>query len=318
MKWLFVYHNDPDGWLSARVLYEDLPNIAKQLNLVYDPVDKNNICFIPADYVNEDKVYERIIRELSSNDKIVVIIVDFSFADWKRLHIIERMCHRLLFIDHHKSALERHEKDPLITSKGIVIINTDKAACQLAYEFAQGFTFNGTYPEWLLNIAKWDIWEWKDLDIPYVAYGLKFFEQQLRDPTNPLWSEYIANPNKFKDIGKVIVNSEIRTIRSLIKKGAFKVVRYDDYQVLCVNTNIRTSIPFQFAKEGIIDKYHIWAPYEIISDEKVNISFYTNPLYKAYICKDIAMKYQGGGHPGAAGCQIPLDDFIKILKSAKL
>jgi len=318
MKWLLIYPDDPDGWASAKVLYDNLSSIAKQLNLT-DSFKDSNIELIAADYISEDRVYKQAIDVLTNNKETITIIADFAFSHWERLQTIEKLSSKLILLDHHESTLDRYKKSPL-TDKSIVILDTNKAACQIAYDFAHN-TKQTNYPHWIDIIAKWDMWQWdwKETYIVYVAYGLKHYSELFQKPTSPLWTKFIDDPESVKYVGKVIVDSEIKTIKSLLDKCAYKVVNYNsDYQVLCVNTNIKNSIPFKFSDNDIVARCHVWAPYEVISDNTVDIRFYANPLHRAHICKDIAVKYQGGGHPGAAGCQIPLNTFTEILKSGQL
>lgn len=227
-----------------------------------------------------------------------VFMVDFSlqpFEDMVRLNDLAD----LIWIDHHKSAIESYEaakkENSSLNIKGIQRIGL--GACAFVWEWFD----RRDLPETIRYLAEYDVWKHDDPDTVPFQYGIQTYDL-ASDPLNPGWC-WMLNPG-YDNIERVLEKG--RVILSYIKKDNARKIKtlafeheVDGLKVIAAN--------FGPSSSKIFDS--VWDPEKydammLFSWHKIHwtVSLYSD---KKYIDVSVIAKNRGGGgHKGAAGFQI--------------
>jgi len=292
MNKICFYHNDLDGECSAAILNQ-------KLNIKCFPINYNKE--FPFDMINE-------------NDE--VWIVDYSLSkeeDWKKLLNITK---NVIWIDHHKSAIERSEKFGISDLEGIRDLTM--SGCALTWKFCH---MDIDSPEVVKLIEDYDIWKFK--------FGNKteIFHQGViatidTDPKSDFWLNtlYSNDFNKHRvpfakgiihdicSIGEKILNKNNISNKSFLKSWGFEA-SFEGYKCAAINRNYGSPI-----FESVSNDYDILISF-MFDGEQYSVSLYQSENDKDIDLSKIAMKYGGGGHPGASGFQckeLPFE-FVRKL-----
>jgi len=291
------YHDDPDGWASARIFYKALNDGRLNNTLPHWPKSFESVIWIPIQY-GEDHKFKLI------NTSDYVVMMDFSAQPFDKMIDIAKTCLGFLWIDHHKSAIE----DAKTTNfchlyDNVTCFLKDKyGACYHVFEF---FYPDEKPPKWLELIAKADVWIHEDDDSTHhITEFMKHYSNQLRNPKSKLW-EYVESLKAIK-LGKMIFTITLERNIEFLKKYGFET-SIDNYSAICVNMR-SNSLPFEKLKYD--EKYDIM------------VTFYHTGRYwtvSMFSKKDgvdvsqIAKKMGGGGHKNASGFQCNTETLIKFL-----
>lgn len=129
MKIVCVYHSiDLDGWMSAAIVKHWFNETVKRTGEDDNPIDT-------LDYIGYN--YGQPIPDLSEYDR--VIMCDISFPKETMLDIHNRLRKGLIWIDHHISAINDMKVYPDFMKFSNVYVNTNFAACELAWHFFFGY-----------------------------------------------------------------------------------------------------------------------------------------------------------------------------------
>lgn len=231
--------------------------------------------------------------------------------------------HRLTWIDHHKSSIEKwSESIPGYRIDGV-------AACRLCYQW---FTNRNAEPEngqtgvppkeWyverrlgeplaLILAGEYDIWDLHDPRALPFQFGLTAFE-----------------PNsKYEPLIDILVDDF--EAECLVERGraalawqrafASQVMRERSYRrdweglrfAILGSAHTRNSMWFPEAEiEPEVDALMCWR----YDGEKVAFSLYHAPGHEQHDLSQIAVKYGGGGHRGACGFMLPLDEALEVIR----
>lgn len=267
--------------------------------------------FIPINY-NIPFPFEKI----NKNEK--VYIVDYSIKPEEMDKLLE-ITPNVTWIDHHKTAIEAY-KDYDKEIRGLRYDGI--AGCMLTYcylihmtnedeEYIKPFEKNMVdYAPWFTKyIADYDVWTF--------VYGndTKAFEKGFtlypHEPTDQIWEELDEEcrlniflfplVNKIIKQGETIIDYRKSMMTTYCKYKGFEAT-LDGHKVFAVNMAMLNSDDF------IVDNPEDY-------DMFVGFSFngetwnYSLRAAKDYVdCSEVAKKYGGGGHVGAAGCNTT--DFI--------
>ena len=100
-----------------------------------------------------------------------VWMVDFGLQPFSDMLRLQKMC-GLIWIDHHKSALEEYAKALSIGNEPIAGLRRDGiGACQLVYEF---LTNKQKIPTYIKLLAEYDVWNHLDPRTLAFQYGMRF------------------------------------------------------------------------------------------------------------------------------------------------
>lgn len=268
------YHTDMDGHCAGAIVYQAM---RQQEN------DGTGFEFIAINY-NHDFPFERI----RPNEEVV--IVDFSLqkpGDFEKLLEITK---RVVWIDHHKTAIEKHiHLDGII--KGIRRDGT--AGCELTWEHYRPFT---PVPAVVKLLGDYDIWAFKyGEDTNRLQAGIRLYSN---NPESKMWDKWLLPeywPTDELLAGGTALKYRDNYYAGLIKSWSFWT-EFEGYNAIACNAGSVSSQLF----DSITADYDIMMPF-VFDGKKWTVSLYTKK--KEIDVSEIAKKYGGGGHKQAAGFQ---------------
>lgn len=233
--------------------------------------------------------------DIAPND--TVYMVDFSLQPDDDMRRLAQSCH-LIWIDHHKSAIEALPDLADLDGKRLVGL----AGCELAWSY-----FNPGYdpiPEGIHLLGRYDVWDHSDQT--KWAYKIYPFQMGARlqdtDPTSDFWPRLFRaeTTNSFiRSImgdGNIVVAYQRQANRGTMKY-AFEI-EWEGLRWLAVNARGNSQI---FESKYDPTKHDGMLGYEDCRNEYWTVSLYsTKPDIDVSV---IAKKHGGGGHRGAAGFQ---------------
>ncbi|WQJ52020.1 MAG: DHH phosphoesterase [Hatfieldvirus porci] len=316
-KYLIIYHKeDNDGLFSMAIVYNYLVNDER--------VAKDNIRLFGADYNDLEKLSldDDII---SDSDYIYITDVSFNTVE-KMIQLKEMFKENLVWIDHHKPMIENSVKKGFNDINGI----RDTKHSALYNVFKYLYKDDKKMPEILKILSAWDSWSYEDegyeFDLcRYVnigvnnKYNLKTDEiihyvyVLLYDPE--LISLY-ESIDELESIGKFECDVFDRIYENNINM-------YGDFS-WTVNGRSACALFIQGPSNSQIfktckDKVQNGIIFKRLNDSNWVLSLYNTDNQHDFHCGEYLKKYfNGGGHEGAAGCQISEDKFIEILKKKSI
>lgn len=221
----------------------------------------------------------------------IVFMVDFSLDRDDMLHL-NNVCN-LIWIDHHKSALEKMGDITEEDISGSRVIG--KAGCELTWEFVMGTTI----PEAVRLLGRYDVWDHKDPWVVPFQYGMRRYPKEDVDPNNKGFWNYLFTSSEacepIVDAGKIIMDFINADNASYVKKYAFETY-IDGHLCIAVDRLNTNSLIFNSVYNKDRHDFMMvfgWSP----SIKKWKVSLYT----EKYDASEVAKKRGGGGHKGAAG-----------------
>jgi len=336
-EYLIIYHReDNDGVFSAAIIEDYILN---KLHLKLE-----DLVFLGADYnmLNDFCKDQRNSPEELHNDFKHIIMTDISFNDPK---IMKKYCKEFgndfIWIDHHAPIIKESIKLGFDDVPGIR--DTQRSAILNAWKFLYD-QFDEGYnqkkvPELFRILSAYDSWSYEregyDFDFvrdvnkgTTIKYNLDLgkarkvvqqvreaFESNSKDFFIDELNEYGKILNRYDDIQfkgivetsgdkswQLIVHDNDRPDHPLVRKCCALFMQGPSNSTMFKslrNTEIRNGVVFKHNPSGT------WtiSLYNINDDDWFHCGEY---------CKE---KYNGGGHKGAAGCQVSEEEFIKILKN---
>lgn len=308
-KDLIVYHDDPDGHLSAAIIHDWLPfhwrDIFRAVGFedgvgLDDPDPVYSVCMNYGEEFPWDLV----------DDETWVIMADFSLQPWSEMIKLIEKCGFLTWIDHHKSADENYlawEERNQYRDKTWVSIDTSKAACELCWEYCWRDEDEMPVPKAVKLVGAWDIWKWQNIE------GAREFVSGLAlEETDPstkegreFWTDFLSNSSvaneKVERVikgGKTLQQYHSKTSAAKAKKGAF-VTELHGLRALAMNTASSGSAQFESVWDP--EKHDLMMPFRWKGGQWT-VSLYTE---KPEIdLSAIAKEHGGGGHRGAGGFDV--------------
>jgi len=296
------YHMDNDGKCAGFWVYQ-----------MVNPDQYGKEC-IP---INYDISFP--FEKINPNEK--VYIVDYSIFP-EEMDKLLGITPNVTWIDHHKTAIERY-KDYDKEIRGIRYDGI--AGCMLTYCYLTFMTDSGDgninpfelsmtkyAPMFTKLIADYDVWAFKYGDqTREFEKGLMLY---LHDPNDEIWKNLYEEHYLDKERRNVhflqIVNMIIKQGRTIIdyrkslmetycKSKGFEAM-LDGHKCFAVNMAMMSSDDFIIDNS---DEYDLFVGFSF-NGKTWNYSLRSTKID----CSEIAKKYGGGGHVGAAGCNTK--DFI--------
>jgi uncharacterized protein len=301
MKKILIYHHsDNDGYLAGTIA-----------NLFLSQVSYHEIKFTVGKYDNNED-----LKALDWADTIYLL--DYSLP----MELMRRYVNKLIWIDHHKSAIDNvtvtveiHTKEPIAGLREI-----GKSGSLLAWEY---FCVS--------ELAEKISWAIKK--VPLVV-------QLVNDRDIWAW-EFGEDTAAFHESTRKFMISYTTWEKLLENDRATKKEVQEGYKLLGFVRDIVDTYNESFAWEGMFEGYpaiflngsalvsgelhkrlreaHPFVSLAVIfmvKYDKVTFGIYRNNGLKNLDLGRIAMKYGGGGHEGAAGFYTDYKEFIKILKES--
>lgn len=258
------YHNDLDGRCAGAIVRRHFVKIQ-----------------------SDNKFIEMEYSSMADLDLIgmkeVVVIVDFSFKPEIMEQIISKT-KNIIWIDHHKTAFEYKYS---IEMKGLRDI--DYAGSELAWMY---FFPNEKMPRSIGLIGDRDKWAWKyGEETAQFNQGMKIFAHQ---PTDLIWIDLLNSNERVSEItkaGEICLKFRDGFCKDYAEGYGFET-EFESYKCFALGL-------YQFGSEAFgqrIEEYDICLSFEFLGDKWI-IGLYS----KKIDVSEIAKKYGGGGHKGAAG-----------------
>ncbi len=252
----------------------------------------------------------------------VPVVADTAEVYMLDVSIAELMGHpRLVWIDHHKSAMEAYPA-------AICGYRIDGvAACRLAWQWFAGYSNtqrpfgdSGVYlpskacfvahlvdePLAVRMVGEYDIWDKRDPRADLFQHGLRSqeidFQRLLCDPRRYAY-DYIA---QLLEAGRFIEHARKEGMAYLMAEGAFEL-RWEGLLFLAINALRLSSTAF----EGAVKPEHdaclsfSWSP----KKRKWKVSMRGAPHKADFDLSVIAVKHGGGGHRQACGFECAVLPF---------
>lgn len=217
-------------------------------------------------------------------------MVDFSLSP-KEMKSLNNMT-LLYFIDHHKSTIDRVEA--MSAPSVIKGLRSDKvAACELTWQYL----FSGEKVPYAVKLLSlYDCWDHRDFMVLPFQYGVRLMET---DPNNQtVWGKLFGLKkedslvDKLCENGKLILNYLKKNNVLVCEKAAFEM-EFHGLACLALNSFTANSKVFDSVEEG---KYDMFIIFRFVKDKWV-VSLFSEKMDVS----QIAIKHNGGGHPGASG-----------------
>jgi oligoribonuclease NrnB/cAMP/cGMP phosphodiesterase (DHH superfamily) len=263
---LCLYHEDADGRCSAAIVRRALGKV-----VILQPIGYG------------DPVPWETIEEAAQ-----VIITDFSLP----MEVMSRIMATtsLVWIDHHKTALEELEKLADIPGKR----DLDQAACVLTWQY---FFPDLSLPKAVAYIGDRDIWRHEFPETKTFSEGL--YHEDSRPFNDKLWEPLLDDDQEFVadliERGEILYKARLITIDKIILRQGFEV-EFEGHLTLAVNSRASGELGEAIRKKG----YELGYCYTESMQNGELMTFVT--LYSDEVdVSEIAKKFGGGGHPGAAG-----------------
>jgi len=269
---LCLFHGDLDGHTSAAI-------IDKRFH-----IDK----FVVANY-DMNFPFDRICK----NEE--VYIVDFSLKSKEVLDRLLSVTKNVVWIDHHITAIQKFKGYENIEG---IRADTYPAACLLCWQYCYPSI---TPPAFVSLASDYDTWTYRFGDdtrnLVTAAHSMENTHPLNRD----FWRLVLNNDKKtiedLKFNGEKIRSVQERDRANFVKNNAFKI-DFEGLKTIACNKRDNGSLLFESLED--IDSYDIMMSFQYCGKSKLwEFSIYsTKPNVN---CSEIAKKYGGGGHPGAAG-----------------
>lgn len=315
-QYLIIYHKeDNDGLFSMAIIYNYL--------IIEKNINKDSIKLFGADYNDLDK--------LSLDDDIIknsthIYISDVSFDTVeKMIQLKEMFGENLVWIDHHKPMIDNSISKGFDDIKGIR--DTKHSALYNAFKYLYP---THDIPELFKLLSAWDSWSYDaegiDFDLcKYINIGVNNIYN-----LNPdfiinyvylliyIYNDYINPPDigELYEIGKFEAKILDRTYENNVKA-------YGDFS-WTVNGRTACAMFIQGPSNSQMfkvckDKVQNGIVFKRLPDSNWALSLYNTDNQHDFHCGEYLKKhFNGGGHEGAAGCQISEELFINILKQKKI
>lgn len=274
---VIYHHDDLDGQCSAAQVREAMEKITS-----------NPIQCIAVQYSGTTWKKE----EIEEADEVYVL--DFTFPDMETVAKIAGQ--KLIWIDHHKTAMEEYRE--LWNSNILGKRDITKAASQLTWEYLKS---DQPLPTAVEYISKRDIWQFgnKKEEISAFTGACHIL---LHSPEDADWKDLLAPYNNGKEkvelylrVGHALANVQKVRVEKAFERGTD--ITFHGLRARLINTTSDASDIGEYVYQK--PEYDIAVIWQMIND-MVQVSLRSNSTD----CAEIAQKYGGGGHKGAAGFTI--------------
>lgn len=278
------FHSDLDGRCAGALVLKQFPSCRmREIDYKDDP-----------DFEKEVKISEQ------------VFIVDFSFAPRKMLQLFNRTpINRIYWIDHHETAesYQYFEQAPNGITRPVNNLlglrdfsqECKRSGAELTWGF---FNQNEKYeinwnnlPEAVRLIGDYDCWRFDTKE------QTNLFQQGMKlipnTPTDPIWRLLLDNKSVDLVINDGLVATKYRDNFCTNYRNSYGwEVEFEGYK--CYAMNLYTVGSQGFGEE--FDNHDICLSF-VWQKDKWTVSLYSKNTHVG----EIAQKYGGGGHKGAAG-----------------
>ncbi len=264
-----LYHADADGRCSAAIVRRALGPAVEMFEMQYGN---------PVPWGAVEKAG-------------TTVIVDFSLSleEMRRVQAASK----LVWVDHHKTALEALS-GPLQDVPGLRAL--DEAGCVLTW---RTFFPGQPVPEAVTYIGDRDIWRFAHAETAPFGEGL--YQEDNHPANDALWGPLLAERGDRARVealiarGRVLRAARLKGIERQVARSGFEVT-FEGHRTLAINARGSGDLGQYIREQG----FELAYCYSEASQNGRLVTFVT--LYSDRVdVSEIARRYGGGGHPGAAG-----------------
>jgi oligoribonuclease NrnB/cAMP/cGMP phosphodiesterase (DHH superfamily) len=235
--------------------------------------------------------YSDKLSDFNLIDGEEVYVVDFCFEPHADMLLLNNHC-KLHWIDHHKTSIDWAEKTEFQATGG-QYLEIGKGACELVWEYMEPLKYTPTFIRYL---SKYDVWQIDKPNVLPFQYGMRFQENTM--PDAEIWTELLDNSSEVPGIiktGQTILKYETQQ-NAIYAKGMAYEAEFEGYRAIVMNKAYANSKAF----DAVYDpkKHDIMILFGVKPGEIKYTLFCDKPEIDV---SEIALKYGGRGHKGAAG-----------------
>lgn len=332
-KYLIIYHKeDNDGLFSAAIIYNYLIHMkVKPSNITLYGCDYNDIDII-SEVAPGNKIKTKVEQLVDDYD--VVLLTDISIKAEIMKRIYKSKENNFIWIDHHAPIIKDSFKFEFSDANGMR--DTSRSAILNAYKFLHD-QFDNDYIEkqsrieLLRILSGFDSWSFekegytKEYAMAVnqgVTNTFLLQPKEIINYVNTLLYEkhdddwYASEIEKFREIGEMYLKVESSKMKEVIAKSS-RPYLFDNMQKVACGIFMPGQTSSQIF-ETVADKYDHGVCFKQLANNKWTISLYNTREDVDFHCGEyLKEKYGGGGHKGAAGCQISNEQMLKIIQTGK-
>ena len=323
MKAIIAYHKeDNDGVFSAAIAKHYCENHG------YD-VDLMGLTYNDISHIVSDNKFKSFLDTIKKYD--VFIMTDISFSDWTYMErLYNELVYKFVWIDHHAPIIN------ISKTKKYEILGvreTDRSAILCMYKYLYD-PFDEKYNKGEIHdiykyLSGWDSfsyahWNYTLDDVYCFNTGMNYMAGFDVDAAQKIVEKIQNNEdiwvfiNTTMEYGTVICENKETEMKTIIQQfGDKSFVVGDESHKACAlfMQGLTNSLMFKSVSDevrhGIVFKRNV--------DGSYSVSLYNLDNNDDFHCGNFMKeKYNGGGHKGAAGCQITKEQFDKILETKVL
>jgi len=275
-------HKDGDGYCAGAIVLRKYPDAD----------------VIPIDFTDEFP-----IADIDPDED--VYIVDFSLNNLETFQDLMDVTTNIVWIDHHKTSIEKYSNIDL--SEITTVLDTNHSGCMLTWNH---FHPNENPPRAVELIEDMDIWKWEfgEETRDFIAG----FDAMDKHPGNIMWDYLLGMKGTYLEQQDYILalRHNGKAIRQYIEND--NRVYADNYGFECEFEGYNC-FAMNKAKCGSMGFDSVWGMYDVyiayvFNGKKFAVSLYSDDRIDV---SEIAKKYGGGGHRGAAGFEC--DYFLPFV-----
>ncbi len=319
-EYLIVYHKeDNDGVFSGALAY----------NYIKEHLGKNDIVLFGTEYNELDALWNS--GEIKNWDYDNIIITDISFDNHKAMkYLYDKYAQNFIWIDHHAPTIKESYAHGFNECLGIRDSSNSSIINMYRYFYDKSNDSAKNAPELLRVLSAWDSFtfarEGYEVDfVSKVNIGINYmYNLNIRKVIDMLRNLVVYGEDSDSEAN----NSYVQTaygfgdiiLTSKKQEYAFLIDSYGDFswnvggREACAIFIQGPSASYMF--ESVKDKVKNGIVFKRANDGNWCISLYNTNLDDTFHCGEYLKKnYNGGGHVGAAGCQVTEAKFKRMLKT---
>lgn len=226
-----------------------------------------------------------------------VVMVDFSLQPFDKMVLLNDLCPRLIWIDHHKSAIDEYDEareEEAFEIDGVRTVGL--AGCELTWQY---FLPSTKMPTFVYLLGRYDVWDHLDPRTLPFQYGMRRVKDTL--PQNQeFWASLldVEKVNRIIEDGSIILEYQKSENEKYAEACAFET-EVDGLRCIAINKMLTNSQLFDSVWNP--DKYDAMLTFGYRPGGFWTVSLYTDK--PGVDVSRVAKARGGGGHQGAAGFQ---------------
>jgi oligoribonuclease NrnB/cAMP/cGMP phosphodiesterase (DHH superfamily) len=305
-KATIMYHGvDLDGFTSAAIAYRALR---------LEKFEKEDITFMPVNYgweIDWEKL-EGVTR---------LVIVDFTFdtrEEWLKVLELVGDPERIDWIDHH----EVNYQAAINYDPRMAVIPGVRCASNAAILHTWQYFFQGHNPhELIIALNDYDCWNqmsylgWEEKVLPIqMGMRLKNWDPGSSREVLMEWNHILMDDgyatctmSDALEAGQIIRKYQEQQWANVDRRRMYEV-NFEGFNAIAVNSSHKSS---QLFGEESLEKYDLCICYCYSSTQNLfKLSIYSHEDKDHIHCGMIAQRHGGGGHKGAAGFRLSVQDWM--------